>query len=159
MRTEASQGRGKGLGTLLTAMGEAWPCMYTCLLAPALWPNQSICPVISLHPWAKRLIPMGGKEAPTTMDARDRMLMSTFRSNIPPQYFPSANLEKPQSCPLGGINRRSGKWSLSLLLHPEAQFQAIQLTLKNRLWQLHNAQFSISLSLRAIYFLLLFHCL
>ena len=116
-------------------------------------------PVISLHPWAKGLIPMGGKEAPTTMDARDRMLMSTFRSNIPPQYFPSANLEKPQSCPLGGINKRSGKWSLSLLLHPEAQFQAIQLTLKNRLWQLHNAQFSISLSLRAIYFLLLFHCL
>ena len=86
VRAEASQGRGKGLGSVFAAMGAAWPCMHTRLLAPALWPNQSICPAISLHPWAKRLIPMGGQEAPTTMDARDRNLVSTFRNNIPPQH-------------------------------------------------------------------------
>lgn len=67
---------------------------------------------------------------------------TTIRSTVP-NDFPSANLEKPQSCPLRGINI-SGKWSLSLLLHPGAQFQVIQLTLKNRLRQLYNAQFSIS---------------
>ena len=164
VRAEASEGRGKRLGTVLMAMGEAWPYRHTRLLASALWPNQSICPVISLHPWAKRLIPMGGQEAPTTMDARDRNLWAylgtTSHQNITTVLhdFPSANLEKPQSCPLRGINIRSGKWSLSLLLHPGACFQVIRLTLKNTRATVH-AQFSISFSLHAVYFLLLFHCL
>lgn len=130
VRAEVSQGRGKRLGIVLMAMGShekwegikqrnAWSYMHTWLLAPALWPNQSICPVISLYPWGKRYW------APTTMDARDRNRVSTFRNNIPPPSrstvlhdFASANLEKPRSCPLRGTNIGSGKWSPSLLCNP-----------------------------------------
>lgn len=63
LRTEASQGR-EGAGHCPRGNGRGMALYVPGFLAPALWPNQSICPVIAstrgprgLYPWEAKGLP------------------------------------------------------------------------------------------------------